>query len=94
MNEWGVVLTIISLVGLGTAIIKPMLTLNTAIVRLTEAVNSLKEDIVSIKKDMGEFVNGNHNSHVRIHERIDDCGEMLKKHEGRINDLEHKLEDK
>ena len=94
MNEWGVVLVIISLVGLGSAIITPILKLNTTMVKLTASVDNLNKDIVDIKKDMGEFVNGNHNSHVRIHERIDDCGEMLKKHEGRINDLEHKLEDK
>lgn len=94
MNEWGVVLVIISLVGVGSAIITPILKLNTTMVKLTASVDNLNKDIVDIKKDMGEFVNGNHNSHVRIHERIDDCGEMLKKHESRINDLEHKWEEK
>ncbi|MBP1576846.1 MAG: hypothetical protein J6C75_00035 [Oscillospiraceae bacterium] len=81
MNEWNVVLVIISLVGLGGAIIGPILKLNTAIVKLTEAVKELQ-------KDMGDFVNGNHNSHVRIHERIDSCGVQLKEHEIRLERLE------
>ena len=90
VNEWGVVGVLIALVGLGGAVIKPMLSLNTAIVKLTEAVNSLKEDIAGIKKEMGEFVNGNHNSHVRIHNRIDECADELRAHESRIKELENK----
>ena len=90
VNEWGVVGVLIVLVGLGGAVIKPMLSLNTAIVKLTEAVNSLKEDIAGIKKEMGEFVNGNHNSHVRIHNRIDECADELRAHESRIKELENR----
>ena len=94
MNEWGVVLVIISLVGVGSAVITPILKLNTTMVKLTASVDNLNKDIVDIKKDMGEFVNGNHNSHVRIHTRIDATETVLDKHENRINELEHKLEDK
>lgn len=82
MNEWGVVLVIISLVGLFAAIAKPILNLNTAIVKLTEAVKELQ-------KDMADFVNGNHNSHVRIHERIDGCNEVIRNHENRLEKLEN-----
>lgn len=85
MNEWSVVLVIISLVGLGAAIVKPILSLNTAIVKLTEAVKELQ-------KDMADFVNGNHNSHVRIHERIDGCNEAIRDHENRLEKLESKKE--
>ena len=94
MNEWGVVLVIISLVGLGAAVVKPMLSLNTTMVKLTASVDNLNKDIVDIKKDMGEFINGNHNSHVRIHTRIDATETVLDKHENRIVQLEHKLEEK
>ena len=90
VNEWGVVGVLIALGGLGGAVIKPMLSLNTAIVKLTEAVNSLKEDIAGIKKEMGEFVNGNHNSHVRIHNRIDECEDELRNQKSRIEKLENK----
>lgn len=83
MNEWNVVLVIISLVGLGGAIIGPILKLNTAIVKLTEAVKELQ-------KDMGDFVNGNHNSHVRIHNRIDECEDELRNQKSRIEKLENK----
>lgn len=85
MNEWGVVGVLTALFGFGAAIAKPMLSLNTTMVKLTEAVKELQ-------KDMGDFANGNHNSHVRIHERIDDCGSQLKEHEIRIERLEHKNE--
>ena len=90
VNEWGVVGVIIALVGLGGAIIAPILKLNTAIVRLTVAVDNLNRDIVDIKKEMGEFVNGNHNSHVRIHNRIDECADELRAHESRIKELENR----
>ena len=90
VNEWGVVGVLVTLIGLGAAVIKPMLSLNTAIVKLTEAVNSLKEDIAGIKKEMGEFVNGNHASHVRIHNRIDECSDKLRDCEARIKELENK----
>ena len=90
VNEWGVVGVLITLVGLGGAIIAPILKLNTAIVRLTVAVDNLNRDIVDIKKDMGEFVNGNHNSHVRIHNRIDECADELRAHESRIKELENR----
>lgn len=83
MNEWGVVGVIIALVGLGGAIIPPILKLNTAIVKLTEAVKELQ-------KDMGDFVNSNHSSHVRIHERIDACTKELHNHESRLEKLEQK----
>lgn len=82
-SEWDVVLVIISLVGLGAAIVKPMLNLNSAIVKLTEAVKELQ-------KDMSDFVNGNHASHVRIHERIDGCNNELHEHEIRLEKLENK----
>ena len=90
VNEWGVVGVLVTLIGLGAAVIKPMLSLNTAIVKLTEAVNSLKEDITGIKKEMGEFVNGTHASHVRIHSRIDECSDKLRDCETRIKELENK----
>ena len=90
MNEWGVVSVIASLVAFGVAVIKPIISLNTAIVKLTEAVTSLKEDILGIKKEMGDFINGNHNSHVRIHERIDGCNEAIRDHENRLEKLEQK----
>lgn len=87
MNEWGVVGVLVALFGFGAAIVKPLLSLNTTMVKLTEAVKELQ-------KDMSDFANGNHKSHVRIHERIDDCADELKKHENRIERLEHIREGK
>ena len=41
MNEWGVVLVIISLIGLVTAIVTPLLKLNTAITKLNVTLTNL-----------------------------------------------------
>ena len=82
MTEWGVVGVLIALFGFGAAVVKPLISLNTAIVKLTEAVKELQ-------KDMSDFVSGNHNSHVRIHERIDECERQINKHENKIEQLEH-----
>lgn len=81
MNEYGVIGVVITLFGFGVAVVKPIIALNTAIVKLTEAVKELQ-------KDMSDFVNGNHNSHVRIHERIDGCNEEIKAQNIRLEKLE------
>lgn len=41
MNEWGVVLVIIALIGLVTAIVTPLLKLNTSITKLNVTLNNL-----------------------------------------------------
>ena len=81
MNEWGVVTVLISLFGFGAAVIKPILSLNSTIVRLTEAVKELN-------KDMTNFVNDNHKSHVRIHEKIEMNKDKIDEHESRLTRLE------
>lgn len=47
--EWQIVTVIITLVSFGTAIIKPMLKLNSSIVKLTDAVESLELNGSEIK---------------------------------------------
>ena len=48
--EWQIVTTIITLVSFGIAIIKPMLKLNSSIVKLTDAVDCFNK-VVSIDTD-------------------------------------------
>ena len=47
--EWQIVTTIITLVSFGVAVIKPILKLNSSIVKLTDAVESLELNGSEIK---------------------------------------------
>lgn len=52
--EWQIVTTIIALVSFGIAVIKPIITLNGSIVKLTDAVEELKlngSDIKTLVKE-------------------------------------------
>ena len=55
---------------------------------MLDHLRALREDRDLSQKDMADFVNGNHNSHVRIHERIDGCNEAIRNHENRLEKLE------
>ena len=52
--EWQIVTVIITLVSFGIAIIKPMLKLNSSIVKLTDAVESLELNGSEIKNTIKE----------------------------------------
>ena len=54
MNEWGVVGVIVTLIGLAAAIIKPIVQLNTNIVKLTVAVDGLKDAHTKMESDNEE----------------------------------------
>ncbi len=90
VNEWGVVGVIAALVGLAVAIIKPIVQLNTNIVRLTDAVDGLKKAHTKIEEANAE-------EHKKLHERInhrkkenEELDERVTDHENRISILEHK----
>ena len=80
--EWTVVTVLIALVGLGAAVVRPMLSLNSTIVKLTGAVEALQ-------KNIGELTDRNSKSHDRIFCALDDHGEILQDHEKRISIMEH-----
>ena len=81
--EWTVVTVLIALVGVGAAVVKPMLSLNSTIVKLTGAVDALQRNIE-------ELTSRNSKSHDRIFGALDDHGEILQDHEKRITLIEHK----
>ena len=82
MTEWGVVGVIIALVGLFVTIVKPLLTLNTSMVKLTE-------EMKHVNKGLNDLNDKNTENHKRIWDRIDDHGEQLLDHERRIDHLEN-----
>lgn len=87
MNEWQVFLVIGAVVSFLIAIITPMLKLNTAIVRLIEAVNTLE-------LSLGRLTKSNSESHKRIWCELEKQDDVLNNHENRINLLEQRRHDK
>ena len=96
MTEWGVVGVIIALLGLFMTVIKPLLTLNTSIVRLTDQMEH-------VSADLNKLTDENSRNHKHIHERIDkhaktltDHAETLTEHERRLNEIDtyHKFKEK
>ena len=83
MTEWGVVGVIIALVGLGAAIIKPVLALNTSITRLNLTLEQLQRDV-------GTMTTKNSKSHERIWDKLEEQGGALEDHERRIDSLEQR----
>lgn len=90
MTEYQVIGVIVTLVGLGVAIITPIIKLNTNIVKLTDAVNALREAHDKMDKTNTE-------EHKLLHERInhrkkenEELDDRVSDHENRISILEHK----
>ena len=48
MTEWTIVGVIVTLIGLVTAIIKPLITLNSVITRLTEVVKHMETNLCQL----------------------------------------------
>ena len=82
MTEWGVVGVVIALVGLFVTVVKPLLTLNTSIVRLTERMEH-------ISTELNELTARNTDNHRRIWDRVEGHTEKLTEHEKRIDHLEN-----
>lgn len=82
MTEWGVVGVIIALAGLGVTIIKPILTLNTSIVKLTERMEH-------VTGELNQLTDQNTENHRRIWLRIDEHEELLTDHERRLDHFEN-----
>lgn len=90
MAEMEIVRTLAELIALGATIVVPMLKLNSNIVKLTDAVNGLKEA-------NGKLEKSNTEEHKQLHERInhrkkenEELDDRLTDHENRISILERK----
>ena len=82
--------TLAELLALGTAIVVPILKLNSNIVKLTDAVDGLKNAHTKMQAD-------NEEEHKQLHERInhrkkenEELDERVSDHERRIGFLENK----
>lgn len=81
MTEWTVVGVIVTLVGLIVAIVKPLLTLNGSIVRLTEEVGNILSGLEAFKKRYVENLTELKTADKKMQEKLDN-------HEVRIVKLE------
>lgn len=87
MTEWGVVVVIIALVGLVGTLLRPVISLNTAITRLTTLLEGLSDDMEQLTKK-------NSDNHQRLWEHNNKQDIKIQDHESRIVKLEIKKGDK
>lgn len=83
MDEWSVVLVVITLFALGASIVKPVVSLTRSITTLTVAVEALQ-------KEMGGLISKNRESHERIWRHAERQDARLEEHEKRIVKMEGK----
>jgi hypothetical protein len=77
MNEWTVVTVIVTLVGLGAAVIRPLISLNTSITRLASIVNELEKSVSGLTVK-------NSDAHGRIWNKLGEHEDALFSHETRL----------
>lgn len=81
MTEWSVVGVIIALCGLVATLVRPMLSLNASITKLTLLVERLGEDLKALSLKNSE-------THARLWEKNESQDRQLDDHECRITALE------
>lgn len=79
--EWTTITVIISLVGLGAAVIKPIVSLTQSITKLTVVVERLEREL----DDQSEH---SRESHKRLWDHNEEQDNRLDDHERRIHDME------
>lgn len=81
--EWTTITVIISPVGLGAAVIKPIVSLTQSITKLTVVVERLE-------RELDEQSEHSRESHKRLWDHNEEQDNRLDDHERRIHDMEHK----
>lgn len=81
MDEWTVVTAVVVLLGLIVTVAKPLISLNSTIIRLTDAVKVLEKNLDSIAGKNSE-------QHARLWAREAEQDEMLRDHEFRLRKME------
>jgi len=83
VNEWTVVTVIVVLSGLVISFVRPLISLNSTLTRLTEAVKVLEKELVSISGKNSE-------AHARIWKKEQEQDTALQDHEKRISKMEQR----
>lgn len=77
MNEWMVVTVIATLIGICASVIRPLISLNGTITKLTAVVNVLEKNISGLAAKNSE-------SHAKIWEKVEEHDDVLNSHETRL----------
>ncbi|MBP8640555.1 MAG: hypothetical protein KBI01_06605 [Oscillospiraceae bacterium] len=77
MNEWMVVTVIATLIGICASVIRPLISLNGTISRLTAAANVLEKNISGLTAKNSE-------AHAKIWEKVEEHEDVLNRHEIRL----------
>ena len=93
MTEWNVVTVIVVIVGLIGTVAAPLVKNTRAMTQLSCDIKNLIYRIEQNEKETDELKNKASVRHKQIFERLNEHGEKINNHEGRISALEHK-EDK
>lgn len=88
--EWTVVTVIVALVGLFLTVGKPIINLNSNIVKLNLSIDALREKTRQNAEELKEQKEHAHDAHKRIWDHNDEQDKQLSDHENRIQLLEHK----
>lgn len=88
MTEWSVFLVIGEIIAFILCVAKPMLNLNTSIVKLMEAVKSLSEKIADQRTELKEFEDRSREDHSKFQDHFERVDNRLENHEQRISRIE------
>ncbi len=90
MSEWGVVAVIVTLIGLFLSVGKPIITLNSNIVRLNCSITELHKEQEEQKEALKQQKEKAHDAHQRIWEHEKEQDAKLADHSDRLEKLEGK----
>lgn len=82
--EWTVVTVIIALVGVGIAVIKPIVSLTNTITKLTVVVDALE-------KNLEELTGKNREAHIRLWKKNEEQDAVADDHEKRLTDHDKRI---
>lgn len=90
MTEWNIVTVIVVIVGLIGTVAAPLMKNTRAMTQLGAEIKNLIYRIEINEKETNEIKVKASSRHKEIFERLDEQGEKINNHEGRISALEHK----
>lgn len=88
MNEWTVVLTLSTLVGLFLTVGKPIINLNNNLTLLNANIKQNSKEIAENKKELKSQREHAHESHEKLWKKNSEQDDVLNDHETRIKILE------
>lgn len=90
MTEWNIVTVIVVIVGLIGTVAAPLMKNTRAMTQLGGEIKNLIYRIEQNEKETNEIKVKASSRHKEIFERLDEQGEKINNHEGRISALENK----